>query len=278
LRKRGISKRHAIIVMVTLSLVLSFSLGVYASSTLKKVTAYQNSTIKVTVNGEAIDLGSGSTALYPLVYNGNTYVSAKALAEAMGGTVKWNSKTQTVEVTVGSVGNQDSAGVPYKDNSDSSPEEKPRSSGVFSFPANANLNTVLKENKELALEFAKAFASDVVAGKADKTKTMINRYVADEDAKNYFDGKADNINDINNSIDSYRINDKESLKKWQQAVEKATLSDLQISDASYVESYTGTLSYQLDLDEFLGPGSTVIVKFYVNKLNDRFVLESLLIY
>jgi len=195
----------------------------------------------------------------------------------MGGSVKWNGKTQTVEVTVGSVSNDDSAGIPYKDNSETSPAEKPESSGVVSFPANTNLNTALKDNKSLALEFAKAFASDVLAGKADKTKTMINRCVADEDVKNYFYGKADNINKINTYIDGYQGNKSETLKKWQQAIDKATLSDLQIMDSSYAEGFFGTLSYNLDLDEFLGPGSTVIVSLYVTKFNDRYILESLVV-
>lgn len=94
------------------------SIGVYADSALKQITAYQNSDIKVTVNGSAVDLSSAEGTMYPIVYDGHSYVSAKAVAEALGASVKWNSDTQTVEITGNSGVPSSSVGIPDKDNSD----------------------------------------------------------------------------------------------------------------------------------------------------------------
>ncbi|MEW9701270.1 stalk domain-containing protein [Paenibacillus sp. SI8] len=103
-----------------ISLAVTVGAVAYADSALRQITAYQNQALKVTVNGSAVDMSSEDGTMYPIVYEGHSYVSAKAVAEKLGATVRWNNDTQTVEITSsGSV--PSNAGIPDKDNSGSAP-------------------------------------------------------------------------------------------------------------------------------------------------------------
>lgn len=97
-------------------LVVSVGSVAFAAGSLIQITAYQNKAISIEVGGKRVNLTEGSENLYPIIYEGRTYVSAKSVSEALGATVKWNASRQVVEITPsGSV--PDNAGVPYKDNS-----------------------------------------------------------------------------------------------------------------------------------------------------------------
>jgi hypothetical protein len=84
--KVSLSKKLLVSTVLT-TLILGIGVGAYADSALKQVTAYQNSNLLVKVNGKQIDQSSEDGTMYPLVYDGHSYVSAKGLAEAMGGKV-----------------------------------------------------------------------------------------------------------------------------------------------------------------------------------------------
>ncbi|MHB8065865.1 MAG: copper amine oxidase N-terminal domain-containing protein, partial [Ruminiclostridium sp.] len=51
--------------------------------------------VKVAVNGENVTFASGEE---PAIINNRTYVPAKYIAEALGATVKWDSKSSTVNI------------------------------------------------------------------------------------------------------------------------------------------------------------------------------------
>ncbi|MCP1309838.1 stalk domain-containing protein [Paenibacillus tyrfis] len=108
--------KKVLVSTVAATLTLGIAVGAYADSALKQVIAYQNSALQIKVNGKQIDQSSEDGTMYPLVYEGHSYVSAKALAEALGATVKWNNDTQTVEVT-GNGNTPKEQGLPTKDNS-----------------------------------------------------------------------------------------------------------------------------------------------------------------
>jgi hypothetical protein len=117
-----LKRKVAISGIAALSVAAAFSAGAWADTVYKQITAYQNPAITIKVNGNTVDLSSDEGMMYPLIYDGHSYVSARALAEAMGGTVAWNAETQTVEVTTGSI---PSGALPSKDNSKASPPPKP---------------------------------------------------------------------------------------------------------------------------------------------------------
>jgi hypothetical protein len=81
------------------SLVLSVGSISYAASTLKKITAYQDSATKIEVGGALVDLTVNGNRLDPITYEGRTYVPALPVAEALGASVLWDSARKTVVIT-----------------------------------------------------------------------------------------------------------------------------------------------------------------------------------
>lgn len=137
--QRFLSKK-VMAVTTALSIVTAVGAVAYADSALKQITAYQNAGIQLKVNGSPVDLSSEDGMMYPIVYEGHSYVSAKAVAEALGATVKWNNDTQTVEISSsGSV--PSGAGIPSKDNSSSS-STKPASQKPSSSASSGNAGTI----------------------------------------------------------------------------------------------------------------------------------------
>lgn len=78
-------------------IVVSASAGAFAASNLQSIKAYLNLGVKLKVNGEpwtAKD-SSGKT-LYPITYNGATYLPLRAAGEALGVGVSWDGANNTV--------------------------------------------------------------------------------------------------------------------------------------------------------------------------------------
>jgi hypothetical protein len=96
--KKFLSKK-ILILTTAVSIATAMGAVAYADSALKQISAYQNAGLQVDVNGSSVDLSSEDGIMYPIVYNGHSYVSAKAVAEALGASVKWNDATTTVEIT-----------------------------------------------------------------------------------------------------------------------------------------------------------------------------------
>ncbi|MBA2937885.1 hypothetical protein HZF08_06170 [Paenibacillus sp. CGMCC 1.16610] len=81
--------------------------GVSASTSLKEITAYLDSSIRLVVNGLPFTAkDSDGKVLIPINYEGNTYLPLRSVAEATGLSVKWDDVTRIA--TLGAVGNQES--------------------------------------------------------------------------------------------------------------------------------------------------------------------------
>ncbi|WP_152394150.1 stalk domain-containing protein [Paenibacillus guangzhouensis] len=92
-------KKKFVLTLTCASLLVGISTGVYAATNLKKIEAYINTTMKVRVNGKAVQLNDDKgLALQPITYNGNTYVPVKGLGNAMNVPVIIDSKTNEVIV------------------------------------------------------------------------------------------------------------------------------------------------------------------------------------
>ena len=71
------------------------------SGTRNETLSYNN--IKVTLDGSTLALRDGTGAtVEPFIIDGTTYLPIRAIAQALGLDVTWNSKTQTVALTTGS--------------------------------------------------------------------------------------------------------------------------------------------------------------------------------
>ncbi|WP_433943926.1 stalk domain-containing protein [Paenibacillus sp. SN-8-1] len=151
---KTIFTRKVLAITSVLSIIALAGTSVYAANTARKITAYQDSGIKISVDGTKVDLSSNEGMMYPITYNGHSYVSAKAVAEAMGGTVKWNSSTQTVEISTGSGGSS----APDKDNSNVSdigsssntPSTPSNSDVVDGYPQSTSVEKMFQDNKSAA--------------------------------------------------------------------------------------------------------------------------------
>ena len=84
---------------LTLGAVLCFAAGAAAVDTLQQITAYLDAGITVTLDGEAQVLTDAKgTRLYPITYNGSTYLPVRAVAGLAGLEVNWDQATKTVQL------------------------------------------------------------------------------------------------------------------------------------------------------------------------------------
>ncbi|MCR8660200.1 copper amine oxidase N-terminal domain-containing protein [Paenibacillus endoradicis] len=93
--------RKILIFITVFSLLLSISSITYASGLLRKITAYQNLGIQIAVDNKTVSMKSDGVELYPITFEGRTYVPAKPLAEALGASVKWDGANNKVIVSSG---------------------------------------------------------------------------------------------------------------------------------------------------------------------------------
>lgn len=68
----------------------------FADSHILEITAYINREIKMTWDGQAFEPKDDGERLYPIVYNGRTYLPAKFVADKAGVDVDWDDDTKTV--------------------------------------------------------------------------------------------------------------------------------------------------------------------------------------
>ena len=74
-------------------------LGAAGAATVQHITADLRPDITVQVDGEKQTLlDKNGDVVYPITYDGTTYLPIRALGNAMDLEVEWNSKTQTVSL------------------------------------------------------------------------------------------------------------------------------------------------------------------------------------
>ena len=92
--KKKIAIALAVLMVVGVAAVASSS---FADTHTSQITAFINREIKMTWDGRAFEpRENDGTRLYPIVYEGRTYLPAKFVADKAGVDVNWNASTQTV--------------------------------------------------------------------------------------------------------------------------------------------------------------------------------------
>ena len=90
---------HLTALLLTLGAVLCFAAGAAAADTLQAITAYLDPGITITFDGEAKTLTDAKGArVYPITYNGSTYLPVRAVADLAGLEVNWDQATKTVHL------------------------------------------------------------------------------------------------------------------------------------------------------------------------------------
>ena len=71
--------------LIAVGISVAFGTGVYAGSTLEQISAYLNKGVTLTWNGVPFyPQEDDGTRVYPITYNGRTYIPAKFIAEKAG--------------------------------------------------------------------------------------------------------------------------------------------------------------------------------------------------
>ena len=91
------TRKTFITLAIALALVCGMVIGANAADTLKEISAYLNYGITIKYNGEAQDLtDAAGNRVYPITYNGTTYLPVRAVSNLLGIGVDWDGATQTV--------------------------------------------------------------------------------------------------------------------------------------------------------------------------------------
>ena len=90
-------KKSMLTLALALAVVCGITIGASASSTLQEIKAYLNSGITIKYNNEAQTMtDAGGNTVYPITYNGSTYLPVRAISNILGVGVDWDQATQTV--------------------------------------------------------------------------------------------------------------------------------------------------------------------------------------
>ena len=88
-------KKRLLIGLCIVSVLLNIMLvGIHATGQQEYVTAVLNDKVKLIWNGDVFEPIDGTTGarLYPLTYQGRTYIPVRAVAEQAGMSVDWDSE------------------------------------------------------------------------------------------------------------------------------------------------------------------------------------------
>lgn len=92
-------KKRTATIYMALALCLGITGGAYAASNNQTISAILSRDVKVTYNGEIQSFVDANGAnVYPISYNGTTYLPVRAVANMLNIPVKWNGTTNTVEL------------------------------------------------------------------------------------------------------------------------------------------------------------------------------------
>lgn len=90
-------KKRIITIILCIAFVFSFCIGVYAGGNMQAITAYLNQGIKVQFNGQVQTMKDASNkTIYPISYNGTTYVPIRAVSNILGVPVEWDAASNSV--------------------------------------------------------------------------------------------------------------------------------------------------------------------------------------
>lgn len=104
------------------SLALAMSVGAYAGANLEEVKALLNKGIQVELQGKNIDLrDEQGDVLYPITYEGNTYLPVRAIGNAMGLSVAWDGAANKVVLGGEEIPSQEEPRAPIEKSTRSNP-------------------------------------------------------------------------------------------------------------------------------------------------------------
>lgn len=90
-------RKKIVIPLLAAVSIISMSIGAVAASNLEEITVYLNKGVSIKLDGEKwTPKDEAGNTLYPITYNGSTYLPVRAVGEASGLKVGWNEEKQKV--------------------------------------------------------------------------------------------------------------------------------------------------------------------------------------
>ncbi len=163
--------------------VMLFSMGAYAGSNTVKITAFLNKGLTLKVDGEVLKpTEDDGSRIYPIVYNGRTYVPAKVVAEKLGASVDYNSAGNgTVTITSGvssDIDNQE--GQPVKDAEPGSNDDPSSGNVSTSEKGNGTLNSPVAMNQKHTWTSTEDYLDDTMTGTYSYTVKGVKKISLDD--------------------------------------------------------------------------------------------------
>lgn len=236
--------------IITGALALAMSVGAYAGANLEEVKALLNKGIQVELNGKSIDLkDEHGGVLYPITYDGNTYLPVRSIGNAMGLSVAYDADANKVVL-----GGEEAAAIQEPEKV-APKQESPSKKTSRSHPA--AIGTKVNFEKEWIVEkyFGSVSVDEVIRGEeAWKIISQANRF--NQEAK---DGYEYLLAKITISIDSI---DKEGAKADISSVNYTLVS----SDGKDYDITLGVvLEDEIDSNLYAGASHTGWAVFTVKK-------------
>lgn len=101
-------KKRIIAIVTCCLMTVSFTVGAYAASNLQSIQAYLNKGVTVKYNGvEQSMTDANGNRVYPITYNGTTYLPARSVSKMLGVDVTWDGTNNTVGLGTYNTGAKD---------------------------------------------------------------------------------------------------------------------------------------------------------------------------
>ncbi|CAH1198850.1 hypothetical protein PAECIP111893_01133 [Paenibacillus plantiphilus] len=279
----NISKKAFVSTILATGLLCG-AVGVYSSNGVAVVQAYLNSTIKFTVNGASwTPKDANGKKLSPLVYNGSTYLPAKAVGEVLNAEVQYNGNSKTVAITTTGSAN---AGEPYNDaptpattktpTTTTTPQQSSLPSEVLTLPANFDLGTSGEKYKPVGLAFIQAYGSALLSGSSSELNALVDKYMIDDIGNNNMGYKQSAKDYLAKAIAAdIKNNDSATMEKYAALLKVTPLSDVEISSSFQNKSEnSATLAYKVMVPGFIY-SFNILLEFDIDNKTNTYLLTDI---
>jgi hypothetical protein len=285
---KTIQMKKSVLVSSLVGVSLLFgSVGVFASSGLEKIQAYLNHDIKFTVDGKSwAPKDSDGNQLTPIIYDGSSYVPAKAVAEKLGGSVTWDGDSQTIRLTTPN--GKPNEGIPYKDGQGSAtvpskPAQTPQAPASVDVPSGNGVmalgdqDATTQQMQEQAVVIIKIFGEALETGSTAKYDAYVDAFTADKrDHSPISLGRQYFKDQFSEKVEgAIAANDADKVDAYAKALKSVTSSDIKLDHVSTKTEFGQSFQYSF-LPKGWSAFSTVNVEFQFSAdqyKSNNFLLE-----
>lgn len=265
-------KKSTVIASIVAFGLVCGAVGAGAATGITQIKAALNNNLKFSVDGESwTPKDAKGNKMAPIIYNGSTYLPARAIGEALGASVALNGSTIEIET-----GNN---GIPYNDangsssasnssgsqsNSGSSTSSSTSSSGGVIKLSGTTASMEEKMRAE-ALTLIHLYGDALEAGSPDKVLNYIDKIVSDPiEGSPLSNGASYYMDEFEEFFDGViSQNDADIIQEYADAMQAATSKEVETSFVSEKSDYSQNFYYSFYPEGF-SAFSSVYIYFSFN--------------